>query len=233
MPWGIAARQARFGARIMQILEYIGMLASASVELVTNMLTTVVEFITANIDKQIRASIAGGATSALVAGLFALFIARRITLYLKMIDNTLEFSKRFGELLKEQGALNKAYKTGITDKTPQHIEADLEEAKVWWWTFFDLMLYEYDFFRQGLLWDERFTMWMIWRWHDYNDATTTFTTNGMGYREGWSTWSERIPNIENRFVMFLTQIHKAADRKQVEKIVKSAAPGFWRHARLD
>jgi hypothetical protein len=215
----------------MQMVEYVSMLVSASVEAVINMPSAIVEFITAN--KQVGAAIAGGATSAVLGGLFALFIAKRITLQLKMIDNTLEFSKRFGELLKEQGTLNKTYKTCITDKTPQHEEAELEEAMVWWWRFFDLMLYEYDFFRNGLLWDARFAMWMVWRWLDYNDETKTFTTNGMGYRDGWSTWSKKPANVENRFVKFLEQIHKAADRKEVEAIVKSAAPRFWRHARLD
>ena len=145
-----------------------------------------------------------------------------------MIESTFEFSKRFGELLHQQSELNNAYlKNRMTDATKNNPPTPLEAnaARIWWWRFFDLMVYEYDFFKNGLLWNERYIEWMKWRWHDFNDKEAdVFATCGINYAAGWKMWKERRPNEKNRIIVFFDEIHKQENTDEVEKYVKSKSP---------
>jgi hypothetical protein len=68
----------------------------------------------------------GGFISAAIGGLVVWLIARRVTLRLKMIESTLEFSKRFGELIQEQSDLNQIYmeKRAAQNIPPSNLETD-------------------------------------------------------------------------------------------------------------
>jgi hypothetical protein len=141
----------------------------------------------------------------------------------EQIESTLEFSRRFGELLQLQSKLNQAYdrarSTAHTqDDPPTALETN--EARTWWWLFFDLLLYEYDFFKQDLVWSERFKEWIRWRWYDAKaTGNDMWKTCGMDYQTGWKNWKEKPANIKNRLVEFLESVHQAEDVAAVERIV--------------
>jgi hypothetical protein len=177
----------------------------------------------------------GAALSAIIGGLAVWYIAHRYTLRLKMFDSTLEFSKRFGDMVERQSRLNRAYADArAANPSLPATNIEREEARAWWWHFFDLVLFEYDFFKQGLLWDERFARWMRWRWHEYNaTGADIWRTNGMDYREGWDDWKNRRANQGHRLIAFLDEIHAAADEDEVARLVRAASPGFWRGYHLD
>jgi len=140
------------------------------------------------------------------------------------IESTLEFSRRFGELLQLQSKLNQVYdrarSTADTqDDPPTALETN--EARTWWWLFFDLLLYEYDFFIQDLVWSERFKEWIRWRWYDAKaTGNDMWKTCGMDYQTGWKNWKEKPANIKNRLVEFLERVHQAEDVAAVERIVE-------------
>jgi uncharacterized membrane-anchored protein YhcB (DUF1043 family) len=141
----------------------------------------------------------------------------------KQIESTLEFSRRFGELLQLQGRLNQAYdRARSTDETRNTPPTALEtnEARTWWWLFFDLLLYEYDFFKQDLVWRERFTEWIRWRWYDFKAVgSDVWQTCGIDYQTGWRSWKEKPANRKNRLTQFLDKVHDAPDIASVERIV--------------
>jgi hypothetical protein len=181
-------------------------------------------------------SVLGALTSAAIGAWVVRLVAKHFTWRLKMIESTLEFSKRFGELIKEQSNLNQAYAKARTTQTqispPTNLETD--EALVWWWRFYNLVLYEYDFFRQGLVWDERFIQWMKWRWYEFNaQGKDIWKTNGMDYREGWKAWKERPANKNNRLIIFLDRVHAAKDVNEVVDIVRESSPKWWHHYHLE
>jgi hypothetical protein len=142
----------------------------------------------------------------------------------EQIESTLEFSRRFGELLQLQSKLNQAYdrarSTAHTqDDPPTALETN--EARIWWWLFFDLLLYEYDFFKQDLVWKERFKEWIRWRWYDAKaTGNDMWKTCGMDYQTGWKNWKEKPANRKNRLVEFLERVHQAQDVAAVERIVE-------------
>lgn len=144
--------------------------------------------------------------AALGTGLAGWWIADYYTGRLKQIEMTLEFSKRFHELIQQQRELNAKFeKTNSTDTTARKIAK--EDAKAWWWRFFDLLLYEYDFYQQGLVRKRRFEEWMIWRWHDYHpDTDSEWKTCDMTYKDGYKYWKGH-PVHGGRLIELLDEIH--------------------------
>jgi len=173
-------------------------------------------------------AILGALFGAGVTSLVVLHVAKRYTKQMRMYESTLEFSKRFGELIKEQSELNNKYvETRSTDQMQNTLPTPREanDAKTWWSRFFDLMVYEYDFFMEGLLWDERFAEWMRWRWHEYNaQGDDIWKTCGIDYRQGWKIWKDRPANINNRLIAFFETIHNLKNADEVEKYVMSQSP---------
>lgn len=142
----------------------------------------------------------------------------------KQIESTLEFSRRFGELLQLQSKLNKEYVAAQANQqtpTNQPTLQEADEARIWWWLFFDLLLYEYDFFKQGLIWDERFAEWIKWRWYDFRaTGDARWMTCGVDYCAGWQSWKDKPANHNNRLIAFLDKVHnRARDAAEVEQIV--------------
>jgi len=156
---------------------------------------------------------------AAVAGGAAWWIAERYTRRLKQIEATLEFSKRFHELIQQQRALNAKYEETLAKSSEAKTEATTKElartlkiakddAKAWWWRFFDLLLYEYDFYQKRMVRERRFQEWMIWRWHDFNpDAGKEWTTCEINYKTGFENWKGH-PVHGDRLIRLLEEIHK-------------------------
>lgn len=168
---------------------------------------------------------------AIIASLFAATaawrIAARYTKSIKTTEATFEFSKRFQELLQKQLELNKEYKAVFKDCTPP-IEEDDSDAIVWWWRFFDLMLYEFQFFRDGLVVEDRFIEWMKWRRYDFNSKESElWSTCGLNYPAAWHKWKTRLPMQGNPFINFLDMIHDPK-KGEVGEIVRTVAPRRWR-----
>ena len=153
---------------------------------------------------------------------------------LKRIEATLEFSKRFHDLIQEQRALNKEYDKKQEKDNP----SDKADALVWWWRFFDLQLYEFDFYQSGYLREGRFIEWMTWRWYDHNaPGAKPLVVCGMDYKAGWEAWKSQPAHAHahahehehgNRLVAFLDDIHRADDPSQIASIVKKCGPRPWR-----
>lgn len=176
------------------------------------------------------AAIAGAVISAVVLVILAIYAAlkeRRQAAgdrHRKQIESTLEFSRRFGELLQLQSKLNKEYLGSRRNQQAQNDQPtpqEVDEARVWWWLFFDLLLYEYDFFKQGLIWNERFAEWIKWRWYDFHAVgDARWKTCGVDYRAGWQSWKDKPANQNNRLITFLDKVHnRARDAAEVEQIV--------------
>jgi hypothetical protein len=185
-------------------------------------------FLTAPSLGTIVSAIIGALSGAGVTGYILIYIARSYTGRLKMIESTFEFSKRFGELLQLQSELNNDYLNARKEEGTKCVPTTLVEinkARTWWWRFFDLMVYEYDFFKNGLLWNERYIEWMKWRWHDYNDkGSDAWSTCGIDYKLGWELWKARPGNVKNRMIKFFDTIHEFENMDQVEKYVESQSP---------
>jgi hypothetical protein len=159
---------------------------------------------------------------AIVAGFAAWLIAHYYTKRLKRIESTLEFSKRFHELIQQQLALNrKQAEDKREEKSLPAIEE--KEAYAWWWQFFDLLLYEFDFWRRGLVRDQRFMEWIVWRWHDaYPKQGSEWTTCGVSYMQGWKRWRDH-PAHSSDLIKLIDQIHAISgntDTKDVEGKVR-------------
>jgi hypothetical protein len=185
------------------------------------------------------APIIGGWGGALLAGLFAIFIAQRYTKQLKQIEATLEFSKRFHELIQQQCVLNRKYMEDQRDGKSLP-ESEEKDGQAWWWRFFDLLLYEYDFYQQGLVRKVRFEEWMIWRWYDsHRESGQEWRTCGIDYLSGWKNWKIH-PAHGPRLIELLDQIHAIpdnADKKkvheEVRQLVGEHGPGFGKTADLE
>lgn len=107
--------------------------------------------------------------AALIAGCFAWRIAAVYTKRLKQIELTLEFSRRFHDLIQRQRVLNTKYdRRRIATPAAPDTPIEVQDATAWWWCFFDLLLYEYDFYQKGMVRKSCFEEWMIWRWHDFH-----------------------------------------------------------------
>ena len=175
---------------------------------------------------------------ALVSGAVIWWVAHVYTLDIKMVESTLAFSGRFGELIQRQSELNQGFAQGrVTQDSPPTV-LETTEAHTWWWRFFDLILFEYDFFRQGLVWKEQFKTWMLWRWHDYHaQGNDVWKTNGIGYREGWAWWKTRPANMGSRLERFLDEVHAGYHPDRVRQIVEEHKPKLlaklFRLRRLD
>ena len=159
---------------------------------------------------------------AIIAGFAAWLIAHYYTKRLKRIESTLEFSKRFHELIKQQQALNRKRAEDKRDKKCLPVIEE-QEAYAWWWQFFDLLLYEFDFWRRGLVRDKRFLEWMIWRWHDaYPQPGSEWTTCGVSYMDGWNRWRTH-PAHSSDLIKLIDQIHDIpgnTSKKDVDEKVR-------------
>jgi hypothetical protein len=147
--------------------------------------------------------------AAIIAGCFAWAIAARYTKRLKQIEATLEFSKRFHELIQQQRVLNRKYdEARLHCKVAKEVdELDRQDADAWWWGFFDLLQYEYDFYQKGMVRKGRFEEWMVWRWHAFHpEEGKEWKTCGIEYREAWTAWTKH-PAQPSRLIKLLNEIH--------------------------
>lgn len=183
--------------------------------------------------------------AAILAGLGAWLIAHVYTKRLKRIEATLEFSRRFHELIQQQCVLNRKYAEDYRAKTSLP-EIEKQEADAWWWRFFDLLLYEFYFWQRGLIRNERFIEWMVWRWHDdHPKRGKKWKTCGVDYKDGWANW--RIhPAHGSRLITLLDEIHRIPDKndkesdkkheenvkKKVRAIVNRHRPRWWKRWRV-
>jgi hypothetical protein len=182
---------------------------------------------------------------AMIAGLAAWLIAHVYTKRLKRIEATLEFSRRFHELIQQQCVLNrKCAEDRRSNNSLPVIEK--QEADAWWWRFFDLLLYEFYFWQRGLIRNERFIEWMVWRWHDdHPKPGEEWKTCGVDYKDGWANWRLH-PAHGSRLITLLDEIHRIPDRndgepdkkheenvkKKVRAIVNRHRPRWWKRWRV-
>jgi hypothetical protein len=169
------------------------------------------------------APIIGSMITALISAIVLFWIASRYTMRMKQVDASLEFSKRFHDLIEQLRTLNRSYELKRQDnKDGLQTETDVNDANAWWWRFFDLQLYQLDFFHQRFLRAGRFLEWMTWRWYDHRN--NTMSCCGMDYRKGWQYWKDNPALGNNRLAVFLDRIHGAAEPEGVRKIVEQSAP---------
>jgi hypothetical protein len=145
----------------------------------------------------------------------AFLVANRYTKGLKRTDATLEFSKRYHELVLEAGEINKNY----SDR--KHEAYLLMDPGVRWWVrFFDLMLFQYHFYRHGLVMKDTFVEWMWWRRFDWTDERPRKkVVAGMTYSEGWTYYRDLPAHADSPLTPFLESIHRAKNINTVRRIV--------------
>jgi hypothetical protein len=169
----------------------------------------------------------GSIISAIISAFVVWGVALGITKRLKRIEATFEFNKRFQDLIQQECKLKKEYQTASGGQYSSTSPKDDTDARNSWYRFFDLMLFEFHFYREGLLHRDNFVEWMTWRRFDYKENREVA---GMTYRKGWGHW-KKIPALQgNEFIALLNKIHV---RKQIEvtDIVRQSVPGWWRRSR--
>jgi hypothetical protein len=166
-------------------------------------------------------SIIGATITAFVVWRVAMVVTKK----LKRIDSTFEFSKRYQDLLLQKRKLQKQYKT-----VPSPSIMDLkDDAMAWWFRYFDLNLFEFDFFCAKLVTRERFIEWTAWRQLDFQENKDVC---GITYKDGWKAWSEITAMQGNPFIDFLTEVH-VGKKEEVKDIVRRLAArrrAAWRLA---
>lgn len=188
----------------------------------------------------------GSVLVAVIAVIGAFGAPRIFTNRIKRIEATLEFSRRFQELLKMQHELNREFyfsKSGDRCDHPPVSPKDQENAKALYVRFFDLMLNELKFFSWGLVDRDTFNEWMAWRWYDWEPkrnrrrrsalASAGLETCGVSYRVGWRAWMNRPVIRRNPLVPFLNQVHRARDESEIRRIARWYGPSWfgWRRVR--
>jgi hypothetical protein len=136
-----------------------------------------------------------------------------------------EFGKRFHDLMDRAHALAKDYAPGPDGPSA----LDRAEAGAYYRKFFDLMLNEYNFFRKGLVSPAAFEDWMMWRWGAWHELEgAAIVVRGVPYQAAWTEWSRRPLMRASPFVALIDQVHAAPDLKAVGRLVRRAAPRWWR-----
>jgi hypothetical protein len=159
-----------------------------------------------------KISVPAPVIAAFIAAFFALLIAMFATVRLKRIDATLTFNKAFHDLLEKRRALN------------GNAEATRDDADAWWWEFFDLMLFQLDFFEQSLVSKERFVEWMEWRRLDFQN--NDLHVRGIHYREAWDFWKTH-PAHGNRLITLLNDVHDT--KRAVADVIDEFRPRWWQY----
>jgi hypothetical protein len=149
-----------------------------------------------------------------VAG--AALIANRYTKRFKRVDATLEFSKRYHDLIAEGAKLNETY---AKKNSPTAI--DQEPGKEWWVRFFDLMQFEYHFYRHGLILPETFAQWMWWRHFDYTgERSHQKVVTGIDYVSGWKHYQSLPALKDNPHIQFMELVHGASSRRIIRNVLR-------------
>lgn len=172
--------------------------------------------------------------AAILAGLGAWLIAHFYTKRLKRVEVTLEFSRRFHELIQQRCVLNRKcaedQQSGIS--LP---EIDKQNADAWWSSFFEQLQYEIYLWQGGFIRDERFIEWMVWSWHDANpklgkefEGFKELKTCGVNYMHGWKNWRNQ-PAHDSGLIELLDEIHGIADEKDEQKLKKKVQAIVERH----
>ena len=123
----------------------------------------------------------------------AVWLAELYTKRLKRVDATLEFSKRYHDLMIDRAKLN--------EESPN----DGDAGYYWWQRFFDLMLFQFHFYQYSLLIEELFDEWMWWRHIEYGGQSKDAA--GVTYKQGWESYKSRSVIMDNPLIPFLDQIH--------------------------
>ncbi len=155
----------------------------------------------------------GGIIGSAISTIAVFLVAHVYTKSLKRNEATLEFNRRFHELLSERNKIDLEYVTGKNRKgLPGGYYRRL--GFLWWNRFFDLMLFQFHFFQEGLVNEVRFAEWMNWRRHDFQlgrnepgSSASAFATCGVSYEHGWDYWKNTPAHAGNSFIAFLDAIH--------------------------
>jgi hypothetical protein len=174
-------------------------------------------------------SFLGSLLSAVISACVIIFVANHYTKRMKQIDATLEFNKRFQDLRMDQLKINTEYRNSERNRKSPGVKPESSpEAILWWRRYFDLMMFQFQFYCKGLVDESKFVQWMKWRQYDFNDTDQdSSATGGVTYHVGWGNW-QTIPAIRgDPFVEFLNRVHSSRV-DQVHKIVGEYAPRWWR-----
>ncbi|MGA8494684.1 MAG: hypothetical protein WB764_04335 [Xanthobacteraceae bacterium] len=166
--------------------------------------------------------------AAIIAGIAAWLVAHFYTKRLKRVEVTLEFSRRFHELIQQQCVLNRkrAEDRRSCNSLP---EIDKQDADAWWWSFFEQLQYEFYFWQRRLIRDERFIEWMVWSWHNAHPKPgEEFVTCGVDYKQGWKRWHNQ-PAHDSGLIKLLDAIHRIPDEKDEEMVNKKVQAIVKRH----
>jgi hypothetical protein len=161
---------------------------------------------------QPMATILGAVITVLGAALIANRYAKRV----KRVDATLEFSKRYRDLIAEGAKLNDTY---VKKSSPTAI--DQEPGREWWVRFFDLMQFEYRFYRHGLILPEMFAQWMWWRHFDYTgERSHQKLVAGIDYPTGWKHYQSLPALKDDPYIQFMELVHAASSRRMLRKVLR-------------
>ena len=167
-------------------------------------------------------SFIGSLLGATISTSGVLWIALVATKGLKRNDATLQFNRHYRELMRLRHVLNKEFRLELSNREKKN-QNDEYESLYWWEEYFELMLFQYHFFLDGLVDRERFIEWMRWRRIDFgrNDQTG-YDVCGVSYKQGWARWKANPAMKGDPFVVFLDKVHD--DRSgDVRKVVRRYA----------
>jgi hypothetical protein len=158
--------------------------------------------------------------SGVISGLATIFAAWLVTARLsrssKILDLTLDFSKRYTEIR------NTRYQLGV-NKDSYIYKNNLKGAEELYTRFFQLMFDEFWAFDNNFLDRELFAEWMKWRMDDYKGKVHSFRFAEISYKEAWDRWGTIGPLENSRFHEFFLEIHSCENYQEVEEAVR-----YWR-----
>jgi hypothetical protein len=169
-------------------------------------------------------AIFGAIAGALINVTVVWVVANVFTKRMKRVDSTLEFNRRYQDLIRQSRDLENKFRTASDNADREPLKDD---AFIWWLCFFDLMLFQFDFFCEGLILQRRFTEWMRWRRVDFAE---NWLVGGVSYQDGWKKWANIPAMRDSPFIGFFEQIHNEK-AGEVEQVVSRFTRHSWRRLR--
>ena len=149
-------------------------------------------------------TVLAGVIAAVIGAVAALIVAYDVTKRIKRAEATLDFSHRYHELWVARNELNERFRSEVL---AEKIEPLKKEGMRHWHRFFDLMLFQFLYLKDGLLHAPVYSQWMVSHGVRLKADDDLFQAGGVSYYEGWKKWKEGHGGGDEAFVSFSEKLH--------------------------
>jgi hypothetical protein len=188
---------------------------------------------------------AGAIIATLIAAGFGFFIGHLYSRRLKETEVIHDLSRRFQSLLEIQHRLNVNFfcdpSGQLRPELPKPSPRDENDAWNLFRNFFELVHNEFNYFQDGVLREDTFVEWMLWRWYDWDPSRnplakaprpgglniTGLDTCGITYHRAWTWWTDRPVIGKTRFARFINELHVAPTEAAARAVIHEWRPRRW------